>query len=98
MLCDSSRGGWYRFVGASGSKMPTSPPPAFYCGTHAAGWIDGVEPAFGQGAVQLQVCFNWMDNPCHFQDTAMVTNCGGYFVYNLHAPVWGCSGRYCGTN
>tara|TARA_B110000208_G_scaffold141306_1_gene170540 strand:+ start:208 stop:3108 length:2901 start_codon:yes stop_codon:yes gene_type:complete len=31
--------GWYRFLGAGGDALPTSPPGEFHCGTQAAGWL-----------------------------------------------------------
>ena len=39
VLCDIQLPeGWYRFVGAAGTKMPTTRVPAFGCGTD---WPDG---------------------------------------------------------
>jgi hypothetical protein len=32
-------GGWYRFLGAGGDALPTTPPGEFHCGTQAAGWL-----------------------------------------------------------
>lgn len=41
VLCDKQlQEGWYRFVGAAGTKMPTTRVPAFRCGTNwSAGWM-----------------------------------------------------------
>ena len=33
--------GWYRFVGAAGTKMPTTRVPAYRCGADWSGWLDG---------------------------------------------------------
>ena len=97
--CDNGLvAGWYRMVGASGTRMPTSPPPDTFCGTDAPGWLNGIEPAFGQGAMDRQMCFSYSGNSCTWSEPGKVTNCGGYFVYFLNPVSWGCNGRYCGTN
>nr|XP_058967977.1 uromodulin-like [Pocillopora verrucosa] len=44
-LCDDLLStGWYRFVGAAGTKMPTTRVPAYRCGTDWSGWLDDVHP------------------------------------------------------
>ncbi|MBL9101312.1 MAG: DUF4215 domain-containing protein [Myxococcales bacterium] len=89
---------WYRFVGASGTRIPTSPPPIYTCNTDAPGWMNGPEPGVGQSGVDRQICFHWAGNTCNWSEPAKVTNCGNYYVYFLKNISWGCSGRYCGTN
>ncbi len=97
--CDNGlAAGWYRMVGGSGTKMPTSPPPDYHCNSDAPGWLNGIEPSFGQGAMDRQMCFSFLGNPCSWSEPGKVTNCNGYFVYFLNPVSWGCSGRYCGTN
>ncbi|PFX26091.1 Uromodulin [Stylophora pistillata] len=45
VLCDNQLfEGWYRFVGAAGTKMPTTRVPADRCGTVWSGWLDGTHP------------------------------------------------------
>ena len=88
---------WYRFGGAAGSRMPTTPPQINACGTHAPGWLSGSEPQINDGAVDRTICFNFSNNTCNWSEPAKVRNCGGYFVYYLKNVSWGCSGRYCGA-
>ena len=41
-LCDNQLPeGWYRFVGAAGTKMPTERVKAYRCGTDWSGWFRG---------------------------------------------------------
>ena len=96
--CDLSvNNKWYRFTGASGTKMPTSPPPTSRCGTHAPGWLSGSHPSAGQGQVSRKVCFNWSGKTCRWSQTIQVINCNGFYIYQLPNINWGCHGRYCGT-
>ena len=49
-LCDYQLPeGWYRFVGAAGTKMPTTRVPAFRCGTNWSGWLNGAHPTVEDG-------------------------------------------------
>ena len=44
-LCDSRLPqGWYCFVGAAGTKMPTTRVPAYRCGGDWLGWFDDTHP------------------------------------------------------
>ncbi|XP_058968130.2 uromodulin-like [Pocillopora verrucosa] len=57
-LCDNQLPeGWYRFVGAAGTKMPTTRVPTNRCGTQWPGWLDGAHPAVEDGEVFRKVCF-----------------------------------------
>ena len=100
-LCDYKLpGGWYRFVGAAGTKMPTTRVPAYRCGTDWSGWLDGAHPTVQDGEVQMKVCFSnrLSELPvCKYSTTIFVKNCGSYFIYKLHHPP-GCDSRYCGTD
>jgi len=90
-------GQWSRFMGAAGSKMPTTAPPMFACGTHAPGWLNGQEPAPADGIVDREVCFHWEGLTCRFKVPIKVRNCGDFLVYRLPtAPT--CALRYCGTD
>ena len=56
--CDGRlRRGWYRFMGAAGTKMPPQVVPISRCGTDATGWLSGSHPTVNQGAVRRRVCF-----------------------------------------
>ena len=97
-LCDSDLPwGWYRFVGAAGTKMPTTRVPAFRCGTNWPGWLDGAHPTVEDGEVQRTVCFSDRFTGCKSLAGISVKNCGSYFIYELkNSPR--CNLRYCGTD
>ena len=89
--------GWYRFVGAAGTKMPTTRVPAFRCGTDWSGWLDGAHPLVEDGEVRMYVCGSDRSTGCKHRVQISVKNCGSYFIYKLlKAP--GCDMRYCGTD
>ena len=97
-LCDNKLlEGWYRFVGAAGTKMPTTRVPAFRCGTDRPGWLDKAHPAVEDGEVSGTVCFSDSGTGCKSLITISVKNCGSLFIYKLSAPS-GCNYRYCGTD
>ena len=87
--------GWYRFSGAAGDRMPTSPPPTWSCGTHAPGWLNGSHPTVADGIVSRQICYHWSGNTCLWNDTARVVNCGDHYRYEFPNTRY-CSLRYCG--
>ncbi len=94
---DVPEGGvWTRFTGAAGTTMPTTPPPAFACGTHAPGWLNGSIPGVADGVVSREVCFHWEDQPCHWTVPIQVRNCGPFVMFELQ-PVPTCALRYCGS-
>ena len=100
-LCDNHvPEGWYRFVRAAGTKMPTTRVPAYRCGTDWSGWLDGAHPTVEDGEAQMKFCFS--NHPsrlpiCKYSTTIFVKNCGSYFIYKLH-HLPGCDSRYCGTD
>ena len=64
-LCDYQLPeGWYRFVGAAGTKMPTTRVPAYRCGTDWSGWLDGAHPTVEYGEVSRTVCFSDRSTGC----------------------------------
>ena len=83
--------GWYRFVGAAGTKMPTTRVPAFSCGTVFSGWLmrEDAPPS-------RKVCFSNKKSGC--EDTVSISEkeCGSYHIYKLHATK--CPRRYCGSD
>ena len=100
-LCDNQLpGGWYRFVGAAGTKLPTTHVPAYRCGTDWSGWLDGAHPTVEDGEVQRTVCFSNRPSRtpiCKFSTKIFVKNCDSYLIYKLFHPP-GCESRYCGTD
>ncbi|MBZ5714392.1 DUF4215 domain-containing protein [Nannocystis pusilla] len=90
-------GKWSRFVGSAGSRMPTTAPPMFSCGTHAPGWLNGQEPSEADGVVAREVCFHWEGETCHFKAPIAVQNCGPFVMYRLPTPP-SCALRYCGVD
>ena len=95
--CDSQLPeGWYRFVGAAGTKMPTTRVPAYRCGTGWPGWLDGAHPTVEDGEVHRKVCFSDRSTGCKYSKVTTVKNCGSYFIYELSPPP--CFSRYCATD
>ena len=100
-FCDTQLAeGWYRFVGAAGTKMPTKRVPAFRCGTNWSGWLKTAHPTVDGEEVHGTVCFSNRprETPvCKKSIRISIKNCGSYFIYKLH-DTQGCSFRYCGTD
>ena len=88
--------GWYRFVGAAGTKMPATRVPAYRCGTVWSGWLNGAHPTVEDGEVSRRVCFSSRYTGCKNSICIIVKNCGSYFIYQLLPPPR-CLSRYCGT-
>ena len=97
-LCDKQLPeGWYRFVGAAGTKMPTTRVPAHRCGTGWSGWLKTAHPTVEDGEVRRTVCFSDRSTGCKQLRDISVKNCGSYFIYKLLKPPY-CDSRYCGTD
>ena len=97
-LCDYKLPeGWYRFVGAAGTKMPTTRVPAYRCGAYWSGWLDGAPPTVEDGEILRTVCFSDRSTGCKFSTDISVKICGSYFIYKLRPPIK-CSSGYCGTD
>ena len=98
VLCDSQLPeGWYRFVGAAGTKMPTTRVPAHRCGTDWSGWLITAHPTVKDGEVRGRVCFSDRSTGCKQLKNIFVKNCGSYFIYKLLKLPY-CDSRYCGTD
>ena len=98
VLCDDQLPeGWYRFVGAAGTKMPTTRVPAYRCGTDWSGWLDGAHPTVEDGEVPRMVCFSDRSTGCKYTTRISVKNCGSYFIYKQQ-QFTDCNSRYCGTD
>ena len=97
-LCDYKLPeGWYRFVGAAGTKLPTTHVPAYRCGTDWSGWLKGAHPTVEDGEVQRTVCFSDRSTGCRSLKSILVKNCRSYFIYKLFPPS-SCFSRYCGID
>ena len=96
-VCDGNLNGWYRFQGAAGTRMPTSCPSRYRCGTNAPGWLNGGHPTVADGKVTRQVCFHWSSNCCYWSTNIQVRNCGSFYVYYFSSTPE-CYLRYCGSD
>ena len=94
---DWQGGGWYRFTGPAGTRMPEQPPGYSTCGTRCTGWVNGIHPTTPGQEKQVQICFDCgYSNKCYGPSTyATIRNCGNYYLYNLR-EVPSCYSRYCG--
>ena len=98
MLCDYQLSeGWYRFVGAAGTKMPTTRVPAYRCSIDWPGWLDGAHPTVEDGEVFRKVCFSDRSTGCRYIKEILVKNCGSYYIYKLIKPQR-CPSRYCSAD
>ena len=98
VLCDKELSeGWYRLVGATGTKMPTTRVPPKRCGTDWSGWLTTAHPTVEDGIVKREVCFSDRSAGCKRLNNILVKNCGSYFIYELQQPPT-CNSRYCGTD
>ena len=82
VTANSMRDG-YRFVGAAGTRMPTTRVPAFRCGTDWPGWLDGAHPTVEDGKVKRTVCFGDRFTGYKSSNTISVKNCASYFIYDF---------------
>jgi len=101
LTCDDTLGpGWFRFLGAAGTKMATTCVPTHHCGTDSTGWLNGAHPTVAEGQVTRQVCFNWNSNCCTWSINIQVQSCGDFFIYNISGTpsVHPCHLRYCGAD
>ena len=93
VLCDDKLPeGWYRFVGAAGTKMATTKVDRSHCGTTYPGWLNGVHPTVEEGEESREVCFT--RKSCIY---IRVKNCGSFYIYYILKPP-GCKMRYCGSD
>ena len=97
-LCDKGLSdGWYRFVGAAGTKMPTKKENNYNCGATYSSWLKDAHPKVGDGEVSRTVCFDRSSDTCEKTKLISVKNCGSYHIYKLSKTSL-CPYRYCGTN
>ena len=98
--------GWYRFMVAAGTKMPSQVLPISRFRTEATGWLSGSHATANQGAVRRRVCCQWAgrdrrrrkyDRSCMWSRYIRVLNCTTFLVYEL-IPIKRCHLRYCGAS
>jgi len=89
--------GWYRIAGSAGTRMPSSAPGEWLCGTGAPGWVEGQLPSRVGDKVDSRVCFRYEDDHCQWEADIQITACTGFLVYYLpNTPE--CTLRYCGAD
>ena len=88
--------GYYRLVGAAGSKIPKMRVPAYRCGADWSGWLDDAHTTVEDGKVKRKVCFSDRSDGYKYAIRISVKNCVSYFIYKLYPPA--CYSRYCGTD
>ncbi|CAF1329715.1 unnamed protein product [Rotaria sordida] len=84
-----------RFVSPGGTQMPTISPGGNNCGTWGTGWLTTSHPSEIGQSVDGTVCYDYgSGNVCVNSNSIQITNCGGYYVYQVYAPPE-CNSRYC---
>ena len=87
-LCDSQlRKGWYRFVGAAGTRMPTERVQAFRCGTNWPGWLTTTHPTVE----------DVYSTACQYSKKIFVKKMWILLHLQFFQPP-NCDSRYCGTD
>ena len=97
--CESISGGWYRFLGAAGTRLSTFPSNTGTCGYNYPSWLNASLPTTRGAVTSGNICFNNGGNICTTYSSAniaLVTNCGDYYVFFLPA-LSVCGYRYCTT-
>ncbi|CAF1257544.1 unnamed protein product [Didymodactylos carnosus] len=88
---------WVRFIGSGGTKLPTSPPNIYHCGTDAPGWVNSVYPSISASTTySAKVCYYWNNDTCKWSNLIQITSCYTFYVFQLIAPST-CNLRYCIT-
>ncbi|XP_075687673.1 uromodulin-like [Rhinoderma darwinii] len=95
--CDSTKVGWYRFVGSGGVRMPESCASEYSCDTAASIWLSGTHPMLSDSIVNRTVCASWGGSCCLWSSTVQIKACpGGYHVYKMDGTPYNiCSLSYC---
>ncbi|CAF1257972.1 unnamed protein product [Adineta steineri] len=87
--------GWYRFSGASGTKLANYAVAPGLCASAASGWYGGTYPSAAGSTISGTACYNYGGSSCYTSNPISVTYCaGGYYVYYLPPPPT-CDMRYC---
>ena len=100
-LCDNTlTAGWYRFMGAGGTRLATSGVSRDTCTTYYGGSYNGTLPTTTGTTTFGTLCLNNNGYLCYAAwsgSLIAVTNCGSYYVYYL-VPITNCNSRYCTTS
>ena len=84
---------WFRFSGLGGTKLLSSSPGPYQCGTNYPGWYSGSYPNTGE-TMTVTVCFATAAIDCQYSHTIAISNCSSFYIYGLTTvPV--CDARYC---
>ncbi|CAF3868656.1 unnamed protein product, partial [Rotaria sp. Silwood1] len=83
-----------RFVSPGGTQIPTISPGGNNCGAGGAGWLVTSHPSEIGQSIDGTVCYAVDSNVCWQSNSIQITNCGGYYVYQLYTPPT-CNLRYC---
>jgi hypothetical protein len=94
VFCDNGLvNSWVRFTGTN-TKLLTTLVADNSCNSHATGWMTTANPSTIGVSTAATVCYNWSGTNCNWSNGINVTNCAGYYVYQLPAPP-SCNLRYC---
>ena len=85
---------WVRFTSNSGQMLANCPIDFNRCGATTPGWYSGLYPSDVGSSTTGLVCFNWGTNTCMWNVPISITNCNGFFVFQLMAPPI-CDARFC---
>ena len=89
--------GWYRFMGAAGTRMSQEFPGFSRAGTYAPGWLSQEPPSIPGEQKGITVCFDPYEQ-CHISSVVVdVLNCGEYLMYKL-PDTRNCALKYSGTS
>jgi len=89
--------GWYRLMGAAGTKLPVTPVGENRCGSHKTSWLSGGHPTMDeyQKEVSRTVNFQWNGRVSFQSMDILVVNCKHFYVYYLN-NINSCSATFCG--
>ena len=88
--------GWYRFMGAAGTRMAQEFPGYQKAGAKAPGWLSQEPPSTPGEQQSITVCFDPYEQCDISSVVADVLNCGAYLLYQL-PNTRNCPLKYSGT-
>jgi len=84
----------YRMKLPAGTQIPENAPPYQHCGAYYPGWLNGSHPIHPGEEKPGEICFVWYSDTCGSKTSITITNCDGYYVYNMTKVPY-CEFRYC---
>jgi hypothetical protein len=72
-------------VGSGGTVIANMTTRQNYCGTNAGGYYTGSYPSTVGGSTTGTLCYFYTYG-CQWTSSLTVTNCNGYYVYNIALP------------